>query len=47
MAKFRDCARHAAHPLPDAALDEAIELVAHLEDVPDVSRIAALLSPPR
>lgn len=42
--KFHDCAQYAVNPLPKAALDEVIELVDHLEEVPDVSVLPALLS---
>jgi 2-methylcitrate dehydratase PrpD len=42
-AKFRDCARHAARPLADRAIEQAIERIANLEQVPDVSILPGLL----
>jgi 2-methylcitrate dehydratase PrpD len=42
--KFVDCAQYAARPVPRAALDEAIALVARLEEVPDVGVLAGLVS---
>lgn len=42
--KFRDCATHAATPLSGQQLDEAIQVIDHLEDVADVSVLPALVS---
>jgi 2-methylcitrate dehydratase PrpD len=42
-AKFRDCARHAARPLADGAIEETIERIANLEHAPDVSILPGLL----
>lgn len=41
--KFRDCATYATTSLSSPQLDEAIQLIDHLEDVADVSRLPALL----
>ena len=41
--KFRDCASHSAVPVSNAAVEEAIDMIAHLEQVPDVSALPALL----
>jgi 2-methylcitrate dehydratase PrpD len=35
--KFTDCARNAVRPLPDDAVQAAIHMIGHLEDVPNVS----------
>ncbi|MFC2020035.1 hypothetical protein ACFLU4_08885, partial [Chloroflexota bacterium] len=43
-AKFRDCARFAAKPLPQKSIDEVIRLVHNLEEVHDVAEIVELLS---
>ena len=45
VAKFRDCARYAACPVPAETLDEVTALVEQLEHVPDVSALPALVSP--
>lgn len=42
-AKFRDSATHAATSLSSRQLDEAIQLIDHLEEITDVSRLPALL----
>ncbi len=34
-AKFRDCAKNAARPLPDASVDAALTAIAQLETLPD------------
>ena len=41
--KFRDCAGHSLLPVSQEAIEEVIELVAHLEQVPDVSVLADAL----
>ena len=41
VAKFRDCARHALHPV---AVDQALELIAGLERLDDVGRLVAAVS---
>ena len=43
-AKFRDCAAHSATPISSRTLDLVIELVATLEEVPDVGILPTLLS---
>jgi 2-methylcitrate dehydratase PrpD len=43
-AKFLACAAHAGTAIPEASLREVIDLVAHLEDVPDVRVFARLLT---
>jgi 2-methylcitrate dehydratase PrpD len=43
VAKFRDCAQHAANPLPPETLDQAIALIDGLEHLPDVRALTALL----
>lgn len=45
VAKFHDCARHAAESLSDERVCEAIDVVARLEDLPDVGAILPLLAP--
>ena len=35
--KFADCARHAVRPLSDDAVHAAIQMIRHLEEVPNVS----------
>ena len=42
--KFLACAAHAGTRIPEAALTEVMDLVDHLEDVPDVTVIARLLA---
>jgi 2-methylcitrate dehydratase PrpD len=44
VQKFLACAHHAATPISEASLRQVIDLVAHLEDVPDVRVLATLLS---
>ena len=34
-AKFRDCARNAVHPLPDASIDKALATISRLETLAD------------
>jgi 2-methylcitrate dehydratase PrpD len=38
VAKFRDCARYAAAPLPTAALDALVHAIDTLQDAPDAGR---------
>jgi 2-methylcitrate dehydratase PrpD len=35
--KFADCARHAVRPLSDDAVHAAVQMIGHLEEVPNVS----------
>ena len=42
--KFVDCATHAAGTISQRALDDVMDLVDHLEDVPDVRVLAGLLA---
>ena len=42
-AKFTDCAAHAASDLSDATLREVMDMIDHLEDVPDVRAFPELL----
>ena len=42
-AKVRDCAQHSARPIAPEALDRVIDFIDHLEDVPDVAVMTALL----
>jgi 2-methylcitrate dehydratase PrpD len=37
--KFTDCARNAVRPLSDDAVHATIQMIRHLEDVPDVSEL--------
>ncbi len=43
VQKFRDCAGHASHPLPPASLERAIGQIEHLEELPDVRTLTAIL----
>jgi 2-methylcitrate dehydratase PrpD len=43
VAKFRDCAQHAANGVGPRTLDEVLALLDHLERVPDVGQLTALL----
>ncbi|HEY8547428.1 MAG TPA: MmgE/PrpD family protein [Acidimicrobiales bacterium] len=45
VAKFRDCASFAAVPFPDARVDEIVDAVLGLEDLPDAGVLAPLLVP--
>ena len=38
-AKFRDCARNAVRPLPDASVDAALEAIAQLETLTDAREL--------
>ena len=42
--KFIACAQHAGTPISDASLYQVIDLVDHLEDVPDIRVLAGLLA---
>ncbi|MBI2916769.1 MAG: MmgE/PrpD family protein [Chloroflexi bacterium] len=44
VAKFKDCAAYSAKAFPAATLDQVVELVMHLEEVPEISPIARLLA---
>jgi 2-methylcitrate dehydratase PrpD len=44
-AKFRDCVSFCARPLPAADIERALELIADLENVRDVTEIMRLLAP--
>jgi 2-methylcitrate dehydratase PrpD len=44
-SKFRDCTSFAAQPLPPSRVEEAIDLLAHLEQLDDVGQIVRVLSP--
>jgi 2-methylcitrate dehydratase PrpD len=43
VAKFRDCARYAAQPIPDYTLDRIIETVDCLQDVPNIAVLPELV----
>ena len=43
VAKFRDCLSHAVKPIPESAVQEFIEMAAHLEEMPDVSALPTTL----
>jgi hypothetical protein len=38
-AKFRDCARNAVRPLPDASVDAALTAIRRLEMLPDAREL--------
>jgi 2-methylcitrate dehydratase PrpD len=44
LEKLFDCARYAARPIPEAQLREGIDLIDHLEDLPDVRALPAIFS---
>ena len=44
VEKFMDCAKHAAYPIQKDKLEELVNLVDRLEDVPNVVEVTALLS---
>ena len=46
-AKFRDCVSFSAAPIPPQNVEQALELVRNLENVPDVTQIVRLLVPDR
>ncbi|MEO5843027.1 MAG: MmgE/PrpD family protein [Acidimicrobiales bacterium] len=45
VAKFEDCSSRAAQPIGPAAQREVVDLVARLDEVADVARLASLLCP--
>ena len=45
VAKFTDCASHAAAPLPPGRVSRAIELIAALDDLDDVKVLVDVLAP--
>ena len=47
IKKFRNCAKVAAVPIPEANINEVIDMCAHLEDVSDVIEMVRLLTPSR
>jgi 2-methylcitrate dehydratase PrpD len=38
-AKFRDCARNAGQPLPDASIDAVLAAIGRLEALPDAREL--------
>ena len=44
-AKFRDCAANAVHPLADEVVEQAMELVFHLDAAPEATALVHLLTP--
>ena len=44
VAKFRDCAAHAARPIADATVDRAIGMLDTLEDAPDIAALTRLFA---
>ena len=40
MMKFADYARNAVRPLSDDAIDHAISMICHLEEMPDVGALS-------
>jgi 2-methylcitrate dehydratase PrpD len=40
-AKFRDCARNAVRPLSETSVDAALEVIGHLETLPDARELSA------
>ena len=42
QAKFRDCAAHALRPIPQEAVEHAMQLIAHLDDSPDAMELVRL-----
>lgn len=44
VEKFKDCASYSTKPLSEDRVNEVIEMILHLEDVDDVSRIIRLVS---
>jgi hypothetical protein len=43
--KFRDCAAHAARPIPSAVVEQALHLVQHLDAAADATALVRLLQP--
>jgi 2-methylcitrate dehydratase PrpD len=44
QAKFRDCAAHAVKPIPKEAVEQAVQLIYHLDDIPDATTLVRLFS---
>jgi 2-methylcitrate dehydratase PrpD len=42
QAKFRDCAAHAVRPVAQPVVEQAVRLIAHLEDGPDATALVRL-----
>ena len=42
QAKFRDCAAHAVRPIPQPVVEQAIQLIAHMDDSPDATALVRL-----
>jgi 2-methylcitrate dehydratase PrpD len=43
VTKFRDCVTYAVQPIPESAVQQFLDLVAHLEELPDVSALPTTL----
>ena len=43
--KFRDCAANAAKPIPEQNVEKALDLLLRLEEIDDIRKIVALISP--
>jgi 2-methylcitrate dehydratase PrpD len=43
-AKFRDCAAHAVKPIVEETIEQAIQLIDHLDDSPDATALVQLFS---
>src|SRR5262245_44611006 len=43
VTKFKDCVSYAVQPIPGSAVEQFIEMVAHLEELPDVSALPRTL----
>jgi hypothetical protein len=44
VTKFKDCVSHAVQPIPESAVQQFIEMVAHLEELPDVGALPKTLA---
>jgi 2-methylcitrate dehydratase PrpD len=44
QAKFRDCAAHAIRPLPQEVVEQAIQLIRHLDDQSDATALVRLFA---
>jgi 2-methylcitrate dehydratase PrpD len=44
QAKFRDCAAHAVKPIPEEVVEQAIQLICHLDDSPDATALVRLFA---
>jgi 2-methylcitrate dehydratase PrpD len=44
QAKFRDCAAHAARPIPQEVVERAIQLIQDLDDIPDATMLIRLFA---